>query len=153
MIISALSGNRSCWGEGLDADYLGRLVDYLRGIHDSTHAPIDQTLRGGTQTAGALFNQQEPVIQQLAARLKVLVGRHIEQLPEDASHPLLGRKSEGFTFNGSWSVRLRQQGYHINHNHREGWLSSALYLVLPPSIGSGDRAGEPTPWPKQSRAG
>ena len=41
----------------------------------------------------------------------------------------------------SWSVRLTQQGYHINHNHREGWLSSALYLVLPPMTGTGDMAG------------
>jgi hypothetical protein len=134
-------GEQELLGEGLDQQFIADLVAYLRGIHDSTHAPIDQSLRGGTQTTGALFNHPEPVIEQLVARLRVLVGRHIEQLPDDASHPLLGRKSDNFTFNGSWSVRLRQQGYHINHNHREGWLSSALYLVLPPQTGTGGRAG------------
>ncbi len=134
-------GEQQLLGEGLEQDYIAELCDYLRGLHQSRHAPMDQTLRGGTQTPGALFNQPHPLIRTLVARLQVLVGRHIEQLPDDPGHPLLGRKSSHFVFNGSWSVRLTRQGYHINHNHRLGWLSSALYLALPPMDAGEDHAG------------
>ena len=42
-------------------------------------------------------------------------------------------------FSGSWSVRLPGAGYHSNHIHPAGWLSSAFYVTLPPA-GEG-RAG------------
>jgi predicted 2-oxoglutarate/Fe(II)-dependent dioxygenase YbiX len=34
-------------------------------------------------------------------------------------------------FSGSWSVRLRGAGYHSNHVHPQGWISSAFYVALP----------------------
>ena len=37
---------------------------------------------------------------------------------------------------GSWSVRLSSQGFHVNHIHPEGVLSSACYISLPPTMGS-----------------
>jgi hypothetical protein len=36
-------------------------------------------------------------------------------------------------FSGSWSVRLRDAGFHVNHVHPQGWISSALYVALPAS--------------------
>lgn len=42
------------------------------------------------------------------------------------------------TIEGSWSVRLTSQGFHVNHVHPEGVLSSACYISLPPSLGAGD---------------
>jgi hypothetical protein len=39
-------------------------------------------------------------------------------------------------FAGSWSVRLRSAGLHINHIH-DGWMSSALYVSLPPEVSDG----------------
>lgn len=35
-------------------------------------------------------------------------------------------------FSGSWSVRLGGGGHHANHVHPQGWISSALYVALPP---------------------
>jgi hypothetical protein len=35
---------------------------------------------------------------------------------------------------GCWSVRLVQGGSHVNHIHPEGWISSAFYVVVPPSV-------------------
>jgi hypothetical protein len=37
-------------------------------------------------------------------------------------------------------VRLREGGYHANHVHPMGWISSALYIVLPEDLGK-DEAG------------
>jgi hypothetical protein len=43
-------------------------------------------------------------------------------------------------FTGSWSVRLVGGGFHANHVHPMGWLSSALYIALPPDLGK-EQAG------------
>jgi hypothetical protein len=59
---------------------------------------------------------------------------YVERLPDDASHPFLRRKSARTRFSGSWSVRLESAGHHINHFHQEGWISSAFYVSLPPSV-------------------
>ena len=40
-------------------------------------------------------------------------------------------------------MRLRGGGFHISHIHQEGWLSSALYVELPPEVESGPREGVP----------
>ncbi|MDE2497476.1 MAG: hypothetical protein KGK35_06560, partial [Xanthomonadaceae bacterium] len=37
---------------------------------------------------------------------------------------------------GIWSVRLRPHGYHFNHYHPEGWLSSACYIQIPQTLGT-----------------
>jgi uncharacterized protein (TIGR02466 family) len=43
-----------------------------------------------------------------------------------------GFSSESPTyFSGSWSVKLNSKGYHSNHMHPMGWLSSAFYITLP----------------------
>lgn len=40
-----------------------------------------------------------------------------------------------------WSVLLRANGFHFNHFHGQGWISSACYVDLPESIGTGNGAG------------
>ena len=44
-------------------------------------------------------------------------------------------------FSGAWSVCLRGGGTHTNHVHPQGWLSSALYIALPPTIGPDEQQG------------
>jgi hypothetical protein len=44
------------------------------------------------------------------------------------------RNGGGYRFNGSWSVRLRTAGFHNNHVHPRGWISSAFYVDLPDSM-------------------
>ena len=47
-----------------------------------------------------------------------------------------------FEFSGAWSVRLRSGGYHADHVHPQGWISSACYIAIPSGVGHGDdRAG------------
>jgi uncharacterized protein (TIGR02466 family) len=69
---------------------------------------------------------------------------YVAQLPPaDPGHPLLGqRRDRRIRFSGSWSVRLRSGGRHSNHIHPQGWISSALYVSLPPtSEGEGQDTG------------
>lgn len=109
-----------------------QLADVLRMIHQDLHQPLDQSLRRGTQTDGMLFQRIEPEIRALRSAIAEAVHDYISDLPAfDARHPLLcHRRDRPVRFNGSWSVRL-SGGYHANHNHPMGWLSSAFYVTLP----------------------
>jgi tetratricopeptide (TPR) repeat protein len=117
------------------------LADRLRAIHTDSAAPLEQSVRGGTQTQGNLLSRIEPEIAAFRRVMAEAVRRHVAQLPPpDASHPILGpRRDRPVRFAGSWSVRLMDGGYHANHFHPEGWFSSAFYLAVPAA--TQDRGG------------
>lgn len=123
---------------------LDAIADVLRGLHRASAQPLEQSVRGGTQTDGHLFARAEPEIRALRAAILKAVHAHVAQLPPfDASHPTLGTPRAPIRFAGSWSVRLAGQGHHSDHVHTHGWLSSAFYVALPDPMGQGrdDEAG------------
>ncbi len=112
------------------------LADKLRKLHTLTGQPLEQSLRGGTQTEGDIFMQVDPVLVHLREAIRTTVAEHAAQLPEvDPEHPLLRHPRSPIRFSGSWSVRLKTGGFHANHVHPAGWISSALYVILPPDLG------------------
>ena len=141
-----LAGNRQLeWLEGNPAFVrtfdltkglppLDQLASALRALHLAKGEFPDQSVRGGTQTDGPLFSRIEPIIQQLRAAIVGAVEVYRSDLPPaDPRHPLLShRRDRRVRFSGSWSVRLHQGGRHSNHVHPQGWISSALYISLPP---------------------
>ncbi len=115
------------------------LADTLRKLHTLGGQPLEQSLRGGTQTDGNLFMNVDPVIVALREAVRSTVAEHVAKFPAaDAAHPLLGPTRAPIGFSGAWSVRLQSKGFHANHVHPAGWISSALYVVLPPGIGEKD---------------
>lgn len=125
---------------------LGTLADTLRALHTTKGQPLVQSVRGGTQTDGHLFHLIDPTIVALREAVAEVVREHVARLPpRDPAHPLLGSPREPIAFSGAWSVRLQAGGFHSNHVHPMGWISSALYIVLPPDLGrdqsGGDQAG------------
>lgn len=125
------------------AAFNAALAEELRALHHDRREPVDQTLRRGTQTLGNLFEQQAPLVQALKARIAEAVTKTIAALPAgEAAHPLLGRRpaqagpqAAAWRFSDSWSSRLARGGFHTDHVHPHGWLSSAYYVSLPPSVG------------------
>jgi tetratricopeptide (TPR) repeat protein len=124
---------------------LDALAARLRALHVANGQPLEQSVRGGTQTDGNLFARIEPEIRALRAAIVGAVERHIAQLPPvDPKHPVLGfRRDRPVRFSGSWSVRLTGRGHHANHIHTAGWLSSALYVGLPDEA---ERGPAPAGW-------
>jgi Tfp pilus assembly protein PilF len=122
---------------------LPALAAALRRLHLASHHPLEQSLRGGTQTDGALFSRIEPEIRALRQIIVETVEAHVAQLPPARpGHPLLLAKRGPIAFSGSWSVRLTGAGFHVNHVHPAGWLSSAFYVALPEAaMGGPDHAG------------
>ena len=117
-----------------------KLNDVLDRLHATKAHPTDQTLRGGTQTFGALFLNPDPTIQLLSTQLRKAIAGFIATLPEDHGHPFNARKRTNFDFSGSWSVKLRSGGFHTNHFHPKGWISSAFYVQMPPVAAGSNEA-------------
>jgi hypothetical protein len=118
---------------------LGELADTLRQLHTLSGQPLHQSLRGGTQTDGNLFHRIDPIVVKLREAVRDTVAEHVSRFPpHDTAHPLLSPPRDRVEFAGAWSVRLNKGGYHANHVHPAGWISSALYIVLPPDLGRED---------------
>jgi tetratricopeptide (TPR) repeat protein len=126
-----------------DIPSLPALAERLRSLHLSLHHPLDQSLRGGTQTDGPLFSRIDPEIRALRAAILGAVETHVAQLPPpNPANPTLISRRAPIRFAGSWSVRLTGAGFHVNHVHPQGWLSSAFYVSLPDeAMGGPDHAG------------
>ncbi len=116
------------------AAFNAALAAELDALHGDREAPIDQTLRGGTQTFGSLFDQGHPLVDALKARIAEAVETHLAALPADPAHPVLSRRAARWRFTDSWSSRLRPQGFHTDHVHPHGWYSSVYYVQVPPVV-------------------
>ena len=131
----------------VDADFNAALAEELNALHTNREAPIDQTLRKGTQTRGNLLDQPHARVGALKAKLSEAITRYVSELPEDAAHPFLRRRADGWHYAASWSSRLRSQGFHTNHVHTLGWISACYYVAVPPAVQNGEagwlKFGEP----------
>jgi len=107
------------------------LLAALAQRHQFRSHPLDQTLRNGTQSARSLLSDPDPAIQAILAAFADPIEQYRRTVPVDAQHPLAASKAEKFRFTGAWSVRLHRQGYHVNHFHPEGCISSAYYVDVP----------------------
>lgn len=65
------------------------------------------------------------------------MARYVEDLGS-GDDPIRARWSGAFDFAGGWSVRLRSDGFHADHVHPRGWISSAFYLDLPAAVDDGE---------------
>lgn len=123
------------------ATYLDELRGALNALHGLRAHPIEQSLRGGTQTSQNLLMAEHPAV---AAFFQAVEGpiqayrRAIGQGPD----LFRARNGAGHRVLGAWSVRLQPNGFHVDHIHPQGWISSACYIDVPAAIGDGeDHAG------------
>lgn len=115
-------------------EFLDALAAELRAAHTGRHEPLDQTLRGGTQTLGDLFSRSSPAVTALRRAIAEKVEDYVQSMARGVPNAVTTRRSTGFRFAGSWSCLLRPQGFHTNHIHPEGWISSAFYADLPAAV-------------------
>lgn len=119
---------------GEDWSLLAPLADALRALHVQPGQPLDQSVRGGSQTDGPLFSRIDPAIRAIRARIEAEVAAYIATMPADPSRPHYAERPARPRFAGSWSVRLSGGGFHEPHVHGEGWLSSAFYVAIPAGL-------------------
>ncbi len=123
---------------------LPEAIPALHALHDNSPLPLGQSLRGGSQTRGHLFDRPEPEFAALKNAIMLTAENYRGALPAaDMEHPLLRKRGAPLAMLGSWSVRLSGGGdHHASHIHPQGLVSSALYLELPePEAGDDAHAG------------
>ena len=116
------------------ASFNAELNASLERLHPKSRELINQSLRGGTQTPGHLFPTGLPLVSRLRQRIDEAVARYIAELDDDPRHPFLSRRAKNFRYSGSWSSRLRDSGFHVNHIHPDGWISSCYYVSVPDAV-------------------
>ncbi len=124
------------------------LAAELRRLHGvERQAPVDQSLRGGTQTFGDIFSLGHPLIDALKQRISEAVTLTVTGMAgaRDGSSDFASfferRPSDpaAWRFKSAWSSRLVQGGFHTDHVHPHGWMSSAYYARVPDSVRDPDR--------------
>jgi uncharacterized protein (TIGR02466 family) len=128
----------------LDA-FLAELAADLESLHTFHAHPLQQSVRGGSQLTLQAAELERPLVSMLFRSLFAAVHRHVAALGT-GTDPLRSRNTGRVLFTGAWSVRLQSGGSHVDHVHPHGWLSSACYIAVPPTLGAGsgaqpDRAG------------
>jgi Tfp pilus assembly protein PilF len=105
--------------------FLVDLAAALDARHRLAGHPIGQSTRGGGEASLDPRFSDDPVIRAFFDAIRAPIARHIAAL---------GEAGAPFRIAGAWSVRLRPHGYHANHVHPRGWLSSAFYVALPAAV-------------------
>lgn len=121
--------------------FLRDLGGALGRVHVMREHPAAQSLRHGTQTTYRLSGSKDPAI---AAFFKAVDKPVREFLAKSGSgpDPLRRRNTGAYRIAGAWSVRLRPGGFHLDHMHQQGWMSSAFYVETPEnSLKEASRAG------------
>jgi tetratricopeptide (TPR) repeat protein len=116
------------------ASFNAELDAYLDRLHPHQREHVAQSLRGGSQTIEQVFGAGHDLIDRLEQRIRQAMERYIAEMPADERHPFLSRRRRGFAYSGSWSSRLSTKGFHANHFHPEGWISSCYYVAVPEAV-------------------
>ncbi|MFZ4604009.1 MAG: putative 2OG-Fe(II) oxygenase [Caulobacterales bacterium] len=121
----------------LDA-YLADLAAAARRAHKFETHPFGNSVRHGSQAPNILASR-DPALAAFPAAIDPAIRAHIETLRGRKDRPPGDRAVSGYAIQGAWSVKLKAGGFHSNHVHPEGWISSVCYLALP------DLTAEPAP--------
>ena len=113
------------------ADFNRELAAYLEPLHDDRREHCTQTLRGGTRLYDEVFDNGHELVDRLRPGIDAAVAHYIAHLRAGDRHPFLSRRAARFHYVSSWSSRLRDRGFHRNHVHAQGWISSAYYVSVP----------------------
>lgn len=109
--------------------FFADLASELKRLHPYTNHPFGQSVRHGSQLPNIL-SLNNPVINTFKTVLQQAINKHVQNMAV-GSHPLLERKTNAWKIDGIWSVWLQPGGYHEDHVHPNGWLSTACYIELP----------------------
>ena len=124
--------------------FLRDVVAEREALHAFVAHPFRQSVRGGGQLSLQEHDIARPVIRGLFASLHTAVARYMAGVG-GGTDPMRSRNTGRAAFTGAWSVRLSSGGSHVDHVHPRGWLSSACYIALPSTIGSGVAVDSGTP--------
>ena len=118
--------------EGWDSveGFLADLSKSLKKLHLYEQHPSNQSLLHGSQTMHLLTGSDDPAIRAFFTAMDTPIRQHMAKMGAGPG-PLRSRNTGDYGLVGAWSVRLRPGGFHKDHFHPQGWLSSAFYVETP----------------------
>jgi Flp pilus assembly protein TadD len=116
------------------ADLNAALLRALNARHPFATHPLDQSLRNGSQSARSLTADPDPAIRAIMQAFAAPIEDYRRAIGADAGHLFTARNRGATQFAGAWSVQLRREGFHVNHFHPQGWISSAYYVSVPEEV-------------------
>ena len=119
--------------------YLDDLIEGLDAAHQFKTHPFHQSVRHGSQIS-SINGSDHPALRAFRESCAGPVQRYIDRLTP-GEDPLRSRNIGGFRMFSTFSVSLKPSGFHVNHVHPQGWLSSACHLRLAEDDPSNDKAG------------
>lgn len=119
--------------------YIDDLIEALDRHHQYKTHPFGQSVRHGSQLS-SLTDIDDPVLKAVSEAVHGPITSYIARLGVGRD-PLRIRNRGGYRLFSIWSIRLASSGYHINHVHPQGWLSSASHLRFPEAKDAEDKSG------------
>ncbi len=111
------------------------LNEALSGVLAKRHLfarhPFDQSLRNGSQTTTSLLVDSDRAIHSILEAFAGPLHEYTSSIRTAPDHPLQARNRGLARIDKCWSVQLHCGGFHVNHIHPEGWISSAYYVDVP----------------------
>ena len=86
----------------------------------------------------SLVQCKDPAIRAFFTAIDAPIRRYLSDLGS-GSDPLRARNRGAYHINGCWSVWLKPGGFHVDHVHPQGWISSACYVATPASVEDSER--------------
>ncbi|MDB5425203.1 MAG: hypothetical protein JWQ29_2619 [Phenylobacterium sp.] len=121
--------------------FLSDLGKSLNKLHLYEQHPSNQSLLHGSQTLHLLTGSDDPAIRAFFQAMDAPIRQHMAAMGQGPD-PLRRRNTGDYRLDGAWSVRLRPGGFHKDHFHPMGWLSSAFYVETPDqALETPDRQG------------
>lgn len=110
--------------------FMAALAPELHAMHEFSAEPFTQSVRGGSQLPLQSPELAHPLIAALFASIAGAITEYLQAIGTGGD-PFRSRNTGRFGITGAWSVRLTSGGYHTDHVHPAGWLSSACYVATP----------------------
>ncbi len=120
-------------------DYLDDLAQALTDAHCYREHPFFLSVRHGSQIA-SITKSDNPAMRAFGDAMRGPLEAYLDRLGPGGD-PLRGRLRGGFELLDAWSVLLPPSGFHVNHVHPEGWISSACHICPPREDAESPRAG------------
>lgn len=117
----------------LDA-YMDALEKELDEEHQFKAHPFYLSLRHGSQIA-SITSSKRRAMRAYSEAVKKPVQTYLSQLSDEDSH-IQNRNTGDASLFSAWSVKLYGNGFHVNHVHQQGWLSSACHVRLAKMTGN-----------------
>ena len=113
-------------------------------INDIDNADIGQRkqsrLTAGVQSSGNLFKREEVSFKKLAEALKKIIKKYFLRYKNEENE-FIKSFPKNILFSSAWYVRMQSGGHLTSHIHEEGWISGAVYLVVPKDSGPDKQEG------------